>query len=234
MQGIDLRSPVFPAGAGQKKRKKVLICGTILAGRACGNVILVPPNPDHSSNPLDSEAIDPRSTDELMPLVYERLAEIAASYLKREGVDQILEPAVLVNESYLRLAANPPGTFTSHEHFLAVAARAMRQILIDHARRKRALKRGFGQSKVSLDVLTTSGRRNVDVRLIDSALRALSQVNERAASIVELRFFAGLTHDHVALVLGVSRKTVVKDWTMAREWLAKWLSDELAKHPELE
>ena len=165
-----------------------------------------------------------------MPAVYDELRSLAASYLMRESSDQILEPAVLVNETYLKLSKNPPGSWTGREHFLSVAAMAMRKILIDHARRRRTLKRGYGRSKVSLDVVTIEGRRDVDIRIIDSALRALSSVHERAGRIVELRFFAGLTHDQVAEVLGVSRKTVVADWQMAKDWLARRLSEELAHH----
>ncbi|MHC5004032.1 MAG: ECF-type sigma factor [Planctomycetota bacterium] len=186
--------------------------------------------PSLPSNPDEPDVAADATADDLMPAVYEQLRALASGYLRRETADQILEPAVLVNETYLKLAQNPPGSWTSREHFMSVAAMAMRKILIDHARRRRTLKRGFGRSKVSLDVLTVEGRREVDIRLIDAALRDLTEVNRRAGQIVELRFFAGLTHGQVAEVLGVSRKTVVADWQMAREWLARRLSEELAHH----
>ena len=165
------------------------------------------------------------SANALMPMVYNHLRALAASYLKREAVDYMLEPAVLVNEAYLRLAGQPPGYFNSKEHFLAVAAGAMRKILIDHARQRRALKRGFGHARVSLELVVKSGPRDIDIREVDEALNTLAKINERASRIVELRFFAGLSHDGVARVLGVSRKTVVQDWTFARRWLAVALTE---------
>ncbi|MEC9373873.1 MAG: ECF-type sigma factor [Planctomycetota bacterium] len=166
------------------------------------------------------------TADDLLPLVYDQLAALAGSYLGREQSDLLLEPSVLVHEAYLKLAANPPGSWKSTEHFLAVAAIAMRKILIDHARRRRALKRGFGRTRVALDLATSTGEREVDIREVDEALHKLEGVNERAARIVELRFFAGLTNEEAARVLDVSRKTVVKDWGFAREWLAEALGAE--------
>jgi RNA polymerase sigma factor (TIGR02999 family) len=103
----------------------------------------------------------------------------------------------------------------------------MRKILIDQARRRCALKRGFGRSRVSLELVTRTGPRDVDILEVDEALRTLASVNERGSCAVVLRFFAGLTHDEIARVQGVSRKTVVNDWTQARNWLA----EELAERP---
>lgn len=165
------------------------------------------------------------STNELMPMVYDQLQQLAAAYLRREGGDMMLEPAVLVNEAYLRLAARPPGSFHDSEHFFAVAAMAMRKVLIDQARQRRAQKRGGGQAGVSLELVTITGPREVDILEVDEALTALGSVNERASRIVELRFFAGLTTERVARILGVSRKTVDHDWSFARKWLADALSD---------
>ena len=167
------------------------------------------------------------STNDLMPMVYDQLRNLASGYLRRDTPEPMLEPALLVNEAYLRLASYPPGSFKSKEHFLAVAAIAMRKILIDQARRRHTLKRGFGRAKVALELVTKTGPREVDIREVDDALLAYSAVNERASRGVELRFFAGLTHDDVARVLGVSRKTVVNDWIEARNWLA----EELAEKP---
>ncbi len=166
------------------------------------------------------------SANDLMPLVYDQLRNLAAAYLRRDAAEPMLEPALLVNEAYLRLVANPPGSWKNKEHFLAVAAIAMRKILIDQARRRRALKRGFGRSKVALDLVTRSGPREIDILEVDDALKAFDRVNARACRGVELRFFAGLTHDDVARVLGVSRKTVVADWAQARAWLAEELADK--------
>ncbi len=166
------------------------------------------------------------TANDLMPLVYDQLRDLAAAYLRRDAAEPMLEPALLVNEAYLRLAANPAGSWNSKEHFLAVAAIAMRKILIDQARRRHALKRGFGRSKVALDLVTSSGPREIDILDVDDALIAFDRINTRACRGVELRFFAGLTHDDVARVLGVSRKTVVADWAQARAWLAEALADK--------
>lgn len=174
---------------------------------------------------LAAAACDQASTNELMPIVYDQLQDLAAGYLRRDSADHMLEPAVLVNEAYLRLAARPAGSFKSSEHFFAVAAIAMRRVLIDQARQRRAQKRGLGRAGVSLELVTLTGPREVDILEVDEAITALARVNERASRIVELRFFAGLSHDQVAAVLGVSRKTVVQDWAFARQWLADALSD---------
>jgi RNA polymerase sigma factor (TIGR02999 family) len=160
-----------------------------------------------------------------MPVVYEQLRSLAAGYLRRDQRDQMLEPAVLVNETYLRLAADPPGSWKSVDQFLSVAAGAMRRVLIDHARRRRALKRGFGSATVSFELATAAGPVDVDVRALDDALKTLASIDEQASRIVELRFFGGLSHEQTARVLGVSRKTVVKHWLRARDWLAEELSD---------
>ncbi|MCP3979037.1 MAG: sigma-70 family RNA polymerase sigma factor [bacterium] len=164
-----------------------------------------------------------------MPVVYEQLQALAAKYLQQEKADQILEPEVLVNEAYLKLADDPPGSWSGVEHFLAVAARAMRRILIDHARRRRALKRGFGRAEVSLELVTLNGPRDVDIRVLDEALEVLASIDRQASQVVELRFFAGLTHEQAARVMDVSRKTVVQKWQRARDWLAEELAEESAK-----
>ncbi|MHC4093867.1 MAG: ECF-type sigma factor [Planctomycetota bacterium] len=170
----------------------------------------------------------PETANDLMPKVYEQLRALAAGYLRRDTNEPMLEPAVLVNEAYLRLAAQPPGSWKSKEHFMAVAAMAMRKILIDQARRRCALKRGFGRARVSLELVTKTGPREIDILEVDDALNALAEINKRASRGVEMRFFAGLTHDEVARALGVSRKTVVNDWMQARSWLAAELADKSA------
>ncbi len=160
------------------------------------------------------------STDALLPLVYDQLRALAGSYLKHEHGDNLLEPGALVHETYLRLIENPPEAWNGTGHFFAVAACAMRKVLIDHARKRRALKRGFGHARVSLDFITARGKREVEFQELDGILDRLAAVDERACRVVELRFFTGLTNEQVAQVLGVSRKTVVQDWGRAREWLA--------------
>jgi len=165
------------------------------------------------------------STDALLPLVYDQLRALAGSYLKHERGDNMLEPGALVHETYLRLIENPPESWNGTGHFFAVAACAMRKVLIDHARRRRALKRGFGHARVSLDFVTSSGTREIEFQELDVILDRFAAIDERACRVVELRFFTGLTNEQVAQVLGVSRKTVVQDWGRAREWLAKELGD---------
>ncbi|MHC4218084.1 MAG: ECF-type sigma factor [Planctomycetota bacterium] len=173
-----------------------------------------------------------KTLNDLMPEVYDQLRALAAGYLRRDTAEPMLEPAVLVNEAYLRLAGSPSGKWQSKEHFLAWAALAMRKVLIDHARRRQTLKRGFGRSRVSLELVTKSGPREIDILEVDDALKALAGFNERASCAVTLRFFAGLTHDEIARVQGVSRKTVVNDWGQARTWLAEELAEKPAPPSE--
>ncbi len=187
----------------------------------------MPTGPAAASRSVGAGIDHHASTNELMPLVYEQLRNIASRYIRRDTPEPMLEPALLVNEAYLRLASHPPGTFKNKEHFMAVAAMAMRKILIDQARRRHALKRGYGRARVALELVTKTGPREIDILEVDDALHALAAVNRRASRGVELRFFAGLTHDEVARILGVSRKTVVNDWIAAR----KWLAEELAERP---
>lgn len=164
------------------------------------------------------------SADELMPIVYDQLRALAGSYIQRERHDLSLEPSMLVNETYLRMVKAPEHAWIDQNHFLAVAAVAMRRILVDHARKRRALKRGFGHARVSLDnVATTDGSRTVGIAEIDEALTKLEAEHPRQVRVVELRFFAGLSHEQIAIVLGVSRKTVVSDWGRARDFLAEEL-----------
>lgn len=169
-----------------------------------------------------------KSADALLTLVYERLHALAGSYLKRERPDNMLEPGMLVHETYLRLIENPPAEWNGTGHFFAVAASAMRKVLIDHARRRRALKRGFGHVRVSLEVVTDAGTREVEFRELDMLLHRLEEIDPRACRVVELRFFTGLTSEQVAQVLDVSRKTVVQDWARARAWLGRMLTGEAA------
>jgi RNA polymerase sigma factor (TIGR02999 family) len=171
-----------------------------------------------------------KSADALLTLVYQRLHALAGSYLKHERPDNMLEPGMLVHETYLRLIENPPAEWNGTGHFFAVAASAMRKVLIDHARRRRALKRGFGHVRVSLEVVTDAGTRELEFQELDVLLRRLEEIDERACRVVELKFFTGLTNEQVAQVLDVSRKTVVQDWARARQWLGRMLTGTEA-HP---
>lgn len=169
----------------------------------------------------------------LLPLVETELRSLAEHMFRRQPASHTLQPTALVHEAFIRLAgaAAAPGEgpaadgpWRDREHFLAVAATAMRQILVDHARRKRAGKRGGDWERVSLaGVAAGDGGAALDAADLDEALRDLAEERPRAAEVVHLRFFGGMTEPAVARMLGVSRKTVSADWTLARAWLARRL-----------
>ena len=170
---------------------------------------------------------DRSAIEALLPLVYQELRALAAAVFKDERGDHTLQPTALVHEAYVKLVHYPPGQLANRKHFFAVAAKAMRQVLADHARGKRAQKRGEGRRQITLiDSRAEGGRADLDLLAVDEALTTLAQLNARHARIVELRFLAGLTIDEVAEVLEVSRRTVELDWRMARAWLQNALSDK--------
>jgi RNA polymerase sigma factor (TIGR02999 family) len=167
------------------------------------------------------------TVDRLLPLVYPELRRLALNHLRRERENHTLSPTALVHEAYLRLAGGAEVSWESRAHFFGAAARAMRQILVDHARIRGAAKRGGGWRRVTLEEeFTPSGRRHFDFLDLHNALEKLMGFDERAARTVELRFFGGLTLDEVAHVLGVSRRTVAGDWTVARMWLSRELFEK--------
>lgn len=152
--------------------------------------------------------------------VYEQLRALAGSYFRGKRADHTLQPTALVHEAYLRLAKVDPERFTERAHFLAVAATAMRQILTDHARRKMAKKRGGAeQARVTLSALPGEAQAGVDALDLDAALTRLSSLNPRQVTIVELRYFGGLTVPETAAALEVSVATIEKEWRRARAWL---------------
>ena len=166
------------------------------------------------------------ASDALARAVYAELHALAAAHLRRERPDHTLQPTALVHEAYLRLVRRapdgPPPAWRDRAHFFGVAARLMRQILVDHARRTRAAKRGGGVTVTFDDEiagdLTDGGA--LEVLRVHEALDALAALDPRQARLVELRFFVGLTLDEAGEVLGVSRATAVREWAMARAWLA--------------
>lgn len=164
----------------------------------------------------------------LVPLVYEELRRVAAAALRRERADHTLQPTALVHEAFLRLAGVPASQWRDRGHFVAIAARVMRQILVDHARGRHALKRGSADVRVPLDGLDVpAASTDVDLVALDDALQRLAELDERQARIVELRFFGGLTVEETAALIGASERTVKRDWQMARAWLKR----ELARGP---
>lgn len=168
----------------------------------------------------------PDDVAHLLPVVARQLHRLAAARLRSDGADILLEPAALVNETWLRLASRDPASWRDPAHFLAVAATAMRQILIDHARQRRTLKRGFGRARVTFEVADRDGTASFEVREVDEALKRLRHLDPRAAQVVELRFFTGRSNAEIAGALGVSRKTVALDWARARRWLAQELGSD--------
>jgi RNA polymerase sigma factor (TIGR02999 family) len=169
---------------------------------------------------------DSAAAEMLLPLVYEQLRAMAGSYFRGQPADQTLQPTALVHEAYLRLVRQPDSQWESRAHFCAVAATAMRQVLKDRARRRRAAKRGGGDAqRVPLEQLETpSGGKSIDLIALDDALTRLAKLDARQGRIVELRFFGGLTVEEVAHVLGLSTRMIEKEWRRVRAWLSRELS----------
>ena len=167
---------------------------------------------------LDGE----RALQELFPLLQADLRRIAGARMRNERRNHTLEPTALVNEAYARIAGQPGLEWRDRAQFLTVAAHAMRQILVDHARAKLAQKRGGDRARVTLnEQLLEGGEKTVDVLDLHEKLEALAALHERRARVVELRFFGGLTHEETAEVLGIARQTVEADWYFARAWLRR-------------
>ena len=166
-------------------------------------------------------AEDRQSLDTLLPLVYQELRRLAASYLRREKPGYTLQPTALVNEAYLRLLKDRPDRWQNRAHFCAIAAHSMRQILIERARARGAQKRGGARARVTLDeALVAGGDRSIDLVALDEALERLAMVDERLSQVVECRYFGGLTEAETAEALGVTVRTVQRDWRKARDRLA--------------
>lgn len=170
--------------------------------------------------------------DEVFPLVYAELRRIAAREMRRERPGQTLQTTALVHEAYLRLLKDASLSFANRAHFLGIAARAMREILIERARARAARKRGGQALRVTFDEQTLrTPPPPVDVLALDEALRRLARLDERHARVVELRYFGGLSVDETAAALGVSLATVKRSWTLARAWLYKELTPHDGPRP---
>jgi RNA polymerase sigma factor (TIGR02999 family) len=173
---------------------------------------------------FDWEAGDTSALDRLIPLVSEELHQRAERLLRRERAGHTLQPTALVHEAYLRLVDQKRAGWQNRAHFFAVSARIMRRILVDHARRRRAAKRGDGAVKVPLDeALGAAVEPEVDLLVLEDALERLAAAARRPCRVVELRYFGGLTLEETATVLEVSVATVKLDWQMARAWLYREL-----------
>ncbi len=163
---------------------------------------------------------DQQAASRLVPLVYSELRQMAARYMRRERVDHTLQTTALVHEAYLKLVDQTSAGWQNRAHFFAVAAQVMRHILIDHARGHLREKRGGGQPVIQLDEgLVFSPEQSSELLEVDTALHRLTALDPRQGKIVELRFFGGLTVEETAAVLGISPKTVKRDWSVAKAWL---------------
>ena len=169
---------------------------------------------------------DSDAPETLMPLVYEELRRLARSYLARERGDHTLQATALVHEAYLRLADQTRLTWKDRAHFYGIAARMMRQILVDHARVHNAAKRGGLQQKVTLEeARELPAEGEVDLVELDGALQTFAKDYPRKGEVVELKFFGGLDAKEISEVLRVSEKTVLRDWNFAKLWLCRALSE---------
>ncbi len=168
----------------------------------------------------------PEALDNLLPLVYTELHRQAASFLRKERPGHTLQTTALINEAYLKLIDRRDVNWESRTHFFAVAAQAMRRILVDHARAKHRRKRGGDNIKLSLEdaTLVAAKEKGVDLIALDEALNKLAEFDAQQARVVELRYFSGLSLEETAEALHVSRATVARDWEAARAWLHRELT----------
>lgn len=167
----------------------------------------------------------PQDTDRLMVALYDDLKRLAASHLRSERPEHTLHPTALVHEAYLKLVNQHTAQWTDRLQFFAIASRIIRRILIDHARERHAAKRGGAQRPLSLEQdAVVSPMRDLNLVALDEALCELAEINERQARIVELRFFGGLTVPEIAAALSIGKRSVDRDWHIARAWLYYRLS----------
>ena len=170
---------------------------------------------------------DRQATDDLLPLVYEELRELADRFLAAEQRSATLQPTALVHEAYLRLVGSDQAGWENRAHFFGAAARAIRRILVDRARARRAVRRGGDRPlRLDTDAPLAEPGPSLDVLALDEALAALASIDAQKARMVELRFFGGLSVDETAAALGVSASTVDRDWVFARAWLHRAMSAE--------
>jgi RNA polymerase sigma factor (TIGR02999 family) len=168
---------------------------------------------------------DSRAAENLLPLVYEELRRLAAGKMAQEAAGHTLQPTALVHEAWMRLTGNDPPHWENRAHFFGAAAEAMRRILIDNARRKRALRHGGGQQRVNLEDIDIAAVAEDDQLLaLHEALDKFAAVDPAKAELVKLRYFAGLTIQEAAEILGVSEPTVKRHWAFARAWLYREIS----------
>ena len=166
----------------------------------------------------------------LMPLVYDELRQMARRQMGRQRVGHTLQTTALIHEAYLRLVARPDVDWQNRAHFFGVAAKAMRHILVDHARTRQAAKRGGAAERVTLDEAAALSTDPTEMIALDDALEGLAALDRRKSQVVELKYFGGLTVQEIAEVLQVSPETVARDWRLARTWLLRQLSKTVANN----
>jgi RNA polymerase sigma-70 factor, ECF subfamily len=185
------------------------------------------PQEDITATLLEMSAGDENAAAKLLPYVYDELRRLAAGYLRRERPDHTLQPTALVHEAYLRLIDQTRADWKNRAHFYAVASEMMRRILVDHARKHHAAKRGGNETRISLDEAISFPRDvEMEVMAVDEALMDLSRLDPQQGRVVELRFFGGLTLDETAEVMAISRSTVQREWNMAKSFLYNQLSKQ--------
>ena len=170
---------------------------------------------------------DTSAPERLLPLVYNELRVLGANYLRKERSDHTLQATALVHEAYLKMVGQKWAEWQNRVQFASIAARAMRQVLVEHARANKAAKRAGKLQKVYLDETQELGAaRNPDLIELDEALKDFTELYPRKAEVVELKFFGGLEIDEIAEALQISTKTVKRDWTFARAWLCRELTEQ--------
>jgi RNA polymerase sigma factor (TIGR02999 family) len=174
---------------------------------------------------------DKEALDQLMPLVYDELHRQAARYLRREQAGHTLQTTALIHEAYVRLVDQRNVQWQNRAHFFGIAAQMMRRILVDHARAKKRVKRGGSEVRVTLgDATVVAKDQDLDIVALDEALERLAQLDEQQSRVVELRFFSGLTVEETAEVMGISKATVKRDWSVAKAWLHRELRGNADKN----
>ncbi len=216
-------SPAFPARSRlTSDLHSISFVGKIqVLGRTKGVQVSEPPSQPVSALLIKWRAGDQEALQALIPLVYQELRRIAQHHLQQERPDHTLQSTALVHEAYLRLMKQGPVEIEHRAHFLAVASRLMRQILVDHARGHRAAKRGGGLKLELNDVMGAQKPQNMDLVALDDALNELAKLDPQQTRIVELRFFGGLSIEETAEIVGVSPTTVKREWATARAWLRR-------------
>lgn len=168
---------------------------------------------------------DQTALDNLMPIVYDELHQMAKRYMKRQDSDHTMQTTELIHEAYLKLAGNKETEWKNRAHFFGVAAQVMRHILVDHARSKNSQRRGGDKQRITLaENQFVSNERADEIVALDDALTRLAELDERKSRVVEMKFFAGLNFEEIAEVLQMSIITIKRDWSFARNWLSKEIS----------